>query len=119
MLRWRDHHPTGKGSGKLRSAGQPAIGVALQIRRLDGTVADTAEIGENAVRSDAIMIDYLKSTKASYAAMLLLLGYWALCLIGNPADPYSLAGWFGTNIDKSILDIQKPHCFSEQWDFQI
>jgi predicted acyltransferase len=53
----------------------------------------------------AIIIYYLKSTKAFYAAMLLLLGYWALCLIGNPADPYSLQGWFGTNIDKAILGI--------------
>lgn len=51
----------------------------------------------------AIMIYYLKSAKAFYAAMLLLLGYWVLCLLGNPADPYSLQGWFGTNIDKAIL----------------
>jgi len=53
----------------------------------------------------AIMIYYLKSTKAFYAAMLLLLGYWALCLIGNPTDPYSLENWFGTNIDKVILGV--------------
>ncbi len=53
----------------------------------------------------SIMIYYLKSTKAFYAAMLLLLGYWALCLLGNPADPYSLEGWFGTNIDKAILGV--------------
>jgi predicted acyltransferase len=53
----------------------------------------------------AITIYYLKSTKAFYAAMLLLLGYWALCLIGNPADPYSLAGWFGTDIDKAVLGV--------------
>jgi predicted acyltransferase len=53
----------------------------------------------------AIIIYYLKSTKAFYAAMLLLLGYWALCLLGNPADPYSLEGWFGTNIDKAILGV--------------
>jgi predicted acyltransferase len=53
----------------------------------------------------AITIYYLKSTKAFYGAMLLLLGYWALCLIGNPADSYSLQGWFGTNIDKAILGV--------------
>jgi predicted acyltransferase len=53
----------------------------------------------------AITIYYLKSTKAFYAAMLLLLGYWACCLIGNPVDPYSLQGWFGTNIDKAILGV--------------
>jgi predicted acyltransferase len=53
----------------------------------------------------AIIIYYLKGTRVFYAAMLLLLGYWALCLLGNPADPYSLEGWFGTNIDKTILGV--------------
>ena len=33
----------------------------------------------------------------------MLLIYWALCIAGNPADPYSMAGWFGTDIDKKIL----------------
>ncbi len=36
-------------------------------------------------------------------ACVILLGYWFLCVAGNPADPFSLAGWFGTNVDKSIL----------------
>jgi predicted acyltransferase len=31
------------------------------------------------------------------------LGYWFLCVAGNPADPFSLHGWFGTNVDKAIL----------------
>jgi len=53
----------------------------------------------------AIIVFYLKGIKAFYAAMLLLLGYWALCLLGNPMDPYSLQGWFGTGIDKTILGI--------------
>ncbi len=53
----------------------------------------------------AIIVFYLKGARAFYAAMLLLLGYWALCLLGNPADPYSLNGWFGTNIDKAILGV--------------
>jgi predicted acyltransferase len=51
----------------------------------------------------AIIAFYLKGARAFYAAALLLLGYWALCLLGNPADPYSLKGWFGTDIDKAIL----------------
>ena len=54
----------------------------------------------------AIIVYYLKGTRALYAAMLLLLGYWALCLLGNPADPYSLQGWFGTDIDKAILGVK-------------
>lgn len=51
----------------------------------------------------AVIAFYIKGARAFYAAMLLLLGYWALCLLGNPADPYSLNGWFGTDIDKVVL----------------
>lgn len=51
----------------------------------------------------ALIAYYLKGARAFYTAALLLLGYWALCLLGNPADPYSLEGWFGTDIDKAIL----------------
>ncbi len=53
----------------------------------------------------AIIVFYLKGARAFYAAMLLLIGYWALCLLGNPVDPYSLQGWFGTDIDKTILGV--------------
>lgn len=51
----------------------------------------------------SIIIFYLKLRKAFYVGLVLLLVYWVLCLIGNPADPYSLKGWFGTDIDKMIL----------------
>jgi predicted acyltransferase len=38
------------------------------------------------------------------AAVLLLLGYWAACLaFGDPGDPYSLQGWFGTAVDRALL----------------
>ena len=38
------------------------------------------------------------------AAALLLLGYWGACLLlGAPGDPYSLEGFFGTAIDRSLL----------------
>jgi predicted acyltransferase len=53
----------------------------------------------------AVIAYYFKGVKSFYMAMLLLLGYWALCLVGNPADPYSLEGWFGTAIDKAILGV--------------
>jgi len=26
-----------------------------------------------------------------------------MCIAGNSADPYSLSGWFGTDIDKAII----------------
>jgi len=53
----------------------------------------------------AVIAYYFKGVKSFYMAMLLLLGYWALCLVGNPADPYSLEGWFGTAIDRTILGV--------------
>lgn len=51
----------------------------------------------------AVIVYYLKLRKAFYTGLLLLLIYWLLCYAGNPHDPYSLAGWFGTDIDKKIL----------------
>ncbi|MBI1782463.1 MAG: DUF1624 domain-containing protein [Sphingobacteriales bacterium] len=53
----------------------------------------------------SILIYYLKPQKAFYAGLIFLLLYWLLCIVGNPADPYSLKGWFGTAIDKSILGV--------------
>lgn len=53
----------------------------------------------------SIIIYYLKPQKAFLAGLILLLLYWILCITGNPADPYSLNGWFGTSIDKSILGV--------------
>ena len=36
----------------------------------------------------------------------LLLAYWFLCLLlGTPGDPFSLSGWFGTQVDINILGI--------------
>lgn len=53
----------------------------------------------------AVIAYYFKGVKSFYVVTLLLLGYWALCLVGNPIDPYSLEGWFGTAIDKAILGV--------------
>ncbi len=52
----------------------------------------------------AILIYYFKIRGSFVAAGILLLSYWLLCLwLGTPGDPYSLQGWFGTNIDKWLL----------------
>jgi predicted acyltransferase len=51
----------------------------------------------------AVIIYYAKPRGAFLIGTLLLLIYWALCIAGNPVDPYSLAGWFGTGIDKKLL----------------
>jgi predicted acyltransferase len=53
----------------------------------------------------SLIVYFLKIRGAFVAAAILLLGYWLLCLMGNPADPYSISGWFGTAIDKKILGI--------------
>jgi len=41
---------------------------------------------------------------ALWGAALLLVGYWAACVVFAPgADPYSLQGWFGTAVDRALL----------------
>jgi predicted acyltransferase len=57
----------------------------------------------------SIIIYYLKPRKAFVAGMIILLLYWLLTYTGNPADPYSLRGWFGTDIDIAILG--KTHMY--------
>lgn len=51
----------------------------------------------------SIIVHYFKVRGSFVAGMFILLFYWFLCVAANPADPYSLNGWFGTNIDKAIL----------------
>jgi predicted acyltransferase len=57
----------------------------------------------------SIIIYYLKPRGAFYTGLVLLLLYWMLCYICNPSDPFSLQGWFGTDIDKKILHV--PHMY--------
>lgn len=51
----------------------------------------------------SIIAYYAKPRGAFYIGAVILLIYWALCFLGNPADPYSLTGWFGTSIDRAVL----------------
>lgn len=57
----------------------------------------------------SVIIYYLKARAALFTGLFLLLLYWLLCYLGNRTDPYSLAGWFGTDIDKAILHV--PHMY--------
>jgi predicted acyltransferase len=57
----------------------------------------------------SVIIYYAKLKGSFLIGCLLLLIYWALCIVGNPSDPYSMQGWFGTAIDKKILGI--PHMY--------
>jgi predicted acyltransferase len=52
----------------------------------------------------SVIVYYFKQRGAFVTAAVLLLLHWMLCLLlGSPGDPYSLNGWFGNSIDKSIL----------------
>lgn len=57
----------------------------------------------------SLIVYFFKLRGAFVIGVIILLLYWLLCLVGNPADPFSLAGWFGTDIDKKILGI--PHMY--------
>src|SRR5688572_12018738 len=52
----------------------------------------------------SVIIYYTKPRVTFYIGLLLLLLYWSLCfLLANQADPYSMTGWFGNDVDKSVL----------------
>ena len=54
----------------------------------------------------SILIYYLKPRAAFFAGLILLLGYWTLCVVlGDKYDPFSMTGWFGNDVDKSVLGI--------------
>ncbi len=54
----------------------------------------------------SVIVFYAKARGAFVIGAIILLLYWFICLtLGNPADPYSLSGWFGTNFDIKILGI--------------
>jgi predicted acyltransferase len=61
----------------------------------------------------SVLVYYLKARGAFVAGCVLLLGYWFLCVAGNPSDPYSIFGWFGTSIDQSILGA--GHMYHGEW----
>ena len=51
----------------------------------------------------SVIIHFFKLRGAFVASGFILLFYWFLCVAANPHDPFSINGWFGTNIDKAIL----------------
>jgi predicted acyltransferase len=53
----------------------------------------------------ASLIIYLTKTRTSQIIVTgILIGYWLLCSwLGDKNDPYSLSGFFGTEVDKQIL----------------
>ncbi|MFC3196343.1 acyltransferase family protein [Parapedobacter deserti] len=53
----------------------------------------------------SILVYYLKEKWVIGVSGLILLVYWVLCATFGGSDPYSLAGWFGTAIDKQVLGV--------------
>ena len=54
----------------------------------------------------SLLIYFGKIRGAFFTGIIILLGYWLLCLfLGTPGDPYSLDGYFGTHADKAILGV--------------
>ena len=54
----------------------------------------------------SIIIYYLKPRGAFFTGLILLLAYWVLCYtLGEPGSPYSMLGWFGNNVDRSVLGL--------------
>ena len=51
----------------------------------------------------AILIHFFKARGAFMAGAFLLLLYWFLCVALNPADPYSLSGWFGSAYEIKLM----------------
>jgi len=52
----------------------------------------------------SIIVFYAKARGAFVIGAIILLLYWVICLLlGNPSDPFSLNGWFGTAVDLKIL----------------
>lgn len=90
FMQWSDNQIIAKPFEKLRILG------VLQRIALAYTFA-------------ALVLYYLKARAGMYTAMLILLGYWLITAFwGVPAadgsiDPYSLEGFWGTHLDRSIL----------------
>lgn len=51
----------------------------------------------------AVLLHLFKMRGAFVVGTFILLCYWFLCVVGNPTEPYSLRGWFGTDIDIKLL----------------
>lgn len=51
----------------------------------------------------SIIVHFFKIRGAFVVSAITLLVYWFLCIAANPADPFSIHGWFGTAVDKAVL----------------
>ncbi|KGE15311.1 acyltransferase family protein [Sphingobacterium deserti] len=57
----------------------------------------------------SILAFYVKPKTLILLSAALLFAYWGVTAYLGGEDPYSLAGWFGTDIDKAVLGV--PHMY--------
>ncbi len=84
------------------------MGVLQRIALCFGASAVIVWVCERGAASRAIALGHAGggSYGPLWAAAVLLLGYWAMCLAwGASGDPYSLAGFFGTAVDIRLLGV--------------
>jgi predicted acyltransferase len=53
----------------------------------------------------SIIVYFSKPKTVFIICVLILLGYWFVCVFFGSTNPYSLEGWFGTAIDKRVLGL--------------
>ena len=54
----------------------------------------------------SLIVYFFKIRGAFIISIIILVGYWLLCFsLGRNDDPYSLAGYFGTTVDKAVVGI--------------
>lgn len=58
----------------------------------------------------SLIVYFFKIRGALVTSFILLQLYWLFCLLyGAPGDPFSLEGYFGTQVDKDVLGV--PHMY--------
>lgn len=53
----------------------------------------------------SVIVYYTSVRGAGIIGCLILVAYWLTCIAANSSDPYSMEGWFGTNIDKWLFGV--------------
>ena len=93
FIRWDNEHLVGKPWAYITAGGKVA-GV-----RIFGVLQRIALCYFFA----SVIAHYFKQKGAFVVSAFILLAYWFLCIAANPADSFSLAGWFGTKIDLALV----------------
>lgn len=51
----------------------------------------------------SIIVYYVKPRTAAVISAIVLISYWIICMVMNPADPFSFEGWFGKTVDLMVF----------------